>query len=101
MNHSLLLLSLFVLAVHCDFLQTHLPAVTPDLVNYINSVQKDWVAGHNSRFLNADTNSIKKLLGTLLNTPDWLKLPQKDFSSYSNVRSETKATAGPAGHSGQ
>lgn len=85
MNHSLLLLSLFVLAVHCDFLQTHLPAVTPDLVNYINSVQKDWVAGHNSRFVNADTNSIKKLLGTLLDTPDWLKLPQKDFSSYSNA----------------
>lgn len=64
------------------FLQTHMPSISDEMISYINSVQNTWVAGKNSRFENADTNSVKQLLGTVLKTPEWMKLPQKDFSMY-------------------
>jgi len=47
--------------------------------DYINSVQSDWVAGHNSRFIGKDVNFVKKFLGTFLDEPEHLKLPLKEM----------------------
>lgn len=80
---QLFLLAFLVVSVYSEFLHTHIPSVSNEMISHINSVQKSWVAGHNSRFTNSDTDSVKKLLGTVLETPEWMKLPQKNFSSYS------------------
>ncbi len=74
------LLLIFVLGAHCDFLYNHPPVDTDNMISYINSVQNDWIAGKNSRFESADQNSVKKLLGAYLDTPEWLQLPQKYFA---------------------
>ena len=82
MKLQLFVCALLLVSIHCDFLQNHPPAYSDDMISYINSVQNTWVAGKNSRFIESDTNSVKKLLGTVLKTPEWLRLPEKDFAGY-------------------
>ena len=80
MSFKLLSLSTLILCVFSSsFLDHHTPAYTVDMVDYINSIQDQWTAGHNSLFQRSDIYSAKALMG-VLPTPPSKRLPKKLFS---------------------
>ena len=54
------------------------------IIDHVNSVQKDWVAGHNKYFDKMDLETIKGMMGTL-ETPEHLKLPIKDIEPLEDI----------------
>ena len=54
------------------------------IIDHVNSVQKNWVAGHNKYFDGMDLQTIKGLMGTL-ETPEHLKLPLKDIEPLKDI----------------
>jgi len=48
------------------------PAIDYDLIDYVNSVQSSWKAGHNKRFEGKKIKDIKKLCGTSMNPVETL-----------------------------
>ena len=53
----------------------------------VNSVQNNWVAGHNSYFDGIDMEAIKGLMGAL-KTPKHLELPIKDIEPLKDIPDE-------------
>jgi len=58
------------------------PAIDTDLIDYVNSVQTSWRAGHNKRFSGMKIKDVKKLCGTIMDASE--KLPvRKDIEIVS------------------
>ena len=70
-----LLVALLAVAAHAKFQKKVFLDFT-SIIEHVNSVQKNWVAGHNKYFDGMDLQTIKGLMGTL-ETPEHLKLPLK------------------------
>lgn len=48
------------------------------MIEHVNSLKASWKAGHNHYFDGKTMDEIKQLMGTL-ETPEHLKLPEKDI----------------------
>lgn len=68
---AILLLALVVLVA------ADLEPMSDKQIDYVNQVQSTWKAGHN--FPGKKMDDVRFYLGTYLDTPDYLKLPEKDI----------------------
>ena len=59
------------------FLDSKTPAISEHIITYVNSLQSEWVAGHNSRFEGLTLADVKGLLGALKEPID-MKLSLKE-----------------------
>jgi cathepsin B len=67
-----------------------------EIVSEVSKLTKSWVAGHNSYFDGKTVEEIKGLMGTILETPEELKLPLKDIEPLKDIPTEFfSATAWP------
>ena len=55
------------------------------IIDHVNSVQKNWVAGHNKYFDGMSLETIKGMMGTILETPEHLKLPVKEIEPLKDI----------------
>ena len=54
------------------------------IIDYVNNLKTTWTAGHNHYFDGRTLDEIKSLMGTL-ETPEHLKLPEKDITPLPNI----------------
>lgn len=54
------------------------------IINFVNNLKSTWKAGHNKYFDGKTIAEIKSLMGAL-ETPDELRLPEKDIEVLPNV----------------
>ena len=80
---ALLLVSLLTISVIARF-QKKVFLDQKSMIDHVNSVQKDWVAGHNKYFDGMDLETIKGMMGTL-ETPEHLKLPLKEIEPLKDI----------------
>ena len=57
------------------------------IINFVNNLKTTWKAGHNKYFDGKTLNEIKSLMGTL-ETPEDLKLPEKDIEPLNDIPEE-------------
>ena len=57
------------------------------IIELINNLKTTWKAGHNKYFDGKTIDEIKSLMGTL-ETPDELKLPEKDIEPLEDILTE-------------
>ena len=77
---KLLILTIFI-AIVCSkniFLEQE------PIINFVNNLKTSWKAGHNKYFDGKTLDEIKSLMGTL-ETPDHLKLPEKDIKPLQDI----------------
>ena len=74
----LLITSFLIIATQTKILERKVYLDFQSIIDHVNKVQKNWVAGHNKYFDGMDLNTIKGLMGAL-ETPEHLKLPVKDI----------------------
>lgn len=58
------------------------------IADHVNNVQNSWVAGHNHKFDGMTLTEVKSLMGTILETPENLRLPLKDIEPLEDIPEE-------------
>jgi len=80
---AVLLIALLAVAAQTKF-QKKVYLDHASIIEHVNSVQKNWVAGHNKYFDGMDLETIKGMMGTL-ETPEHLQLPLKEMEALNDI----------------
>jgi len=83
MLKAILLIAIVGLTLGNRFLTDEHPPLSVEMINHINSMNTTWKAGKN--FESANPKLLKNLLGTILNTPEHLKLPKGEIPPIEGV----------------